>query len=269
MVVVDSGRGIIIVKIQTYEQANIFTYEQIQSLNELELEICNYILKNTEKVLNMSIRELAAKVHVSTATILRFSKKMGCQGYAEFKLKIRMFQLNLEEDLVETDLQLIFNYLKKMQDEEKKQSLQQAVSMIYQAQKVIFIGAGTSGIMAKYGAKYLLSMGKLAQHIDDPYTPIPTMDYSSTVIVAISVSGETPEVMYRLNRLKELQGTIISITNSETSTIARLSDVSLFYHVVKSEINVFDVTTQIPVIYLIETIGKHLYKLINNGKSIQ
>ncbi len=37
----------------------------------------------------MKIRELAEEVHVSTTTILRFCKKVGCEGYSEFRLKLK------------------------------------------------------------------------------------------------------------------------------------------------------------------------------------
>jgi len=65
----------------------MFSYNKIQSLNELELSLYNYIMKNSEKVVYMRIRELAKEAHVSTTTILRFCKKLDCEGFTEFKLK--------------------------------------------------------------------------------------------------------------------------------------------------------------------------------------
>lgn len=37
----------------------IFTYEQISKLNDTELIVYNYIIKNINQVLKMNIRELA------------------------------------------------------------------------------------------------------------------------------------------------------------------------------------------------------------------
>lgn len=53
----------------------MFTYEEIMSLNELEMNVYQYVLKNREKVGYMKIRELAGEAHVSTTTVLRFCKK--------------------------------------------------------------------------------------------------------------------------------------------------------------------------------------------------
>ena len=56
----------------------MFTHEMIKSFNQLEMDVYNYIISNEEKVVYMKVRELAEEVHVSTTTILRFCKKVGC-----------------------------------------------------------------------------------------------------------------------------------------------------------------------------------------------
>ena len=65
----------------------IFTYEQISKLNDTELIVYNYIVKNVGLVLKMNIRELAAQSHVSTATITRFCHKLDCDGFVELAHK--------------------------------------------------------------------------------------------------------------------------------------------------------------------------------------
>lgn len=67
----------------------LFTAQQIASLNELELLVYKYTVEHPTTVPFMRIRELAAEVHVSTTTVLHFFKKMGCDGYAQFKWKLK------------------------------------------------------------------------------------------------------------------------------------------------------------------------------------
>lgn len=59
----------------------MFRVEEIQSLNELELSVYEYVMQHISAVPYMRIRELAAEAHVSTSTVLRFCRKMGCDGY--------------------------------------------------------------------------------------------------------------------------------------------------------------------------------------------
>ena len=66
----------------------MFSEEMICSLNDLELEVYKYVVRNADKVCYMRIREFADAAHVSTSTILRFCKKAGCDGYAEFKIRL-------------------------------------------------------------------------------------------------------------------------------------------------------------------------------------
>ena len=68
-----------------------FAYSQVENLNEAEMCVYNYIVKNLKHILNLSVRELADEVHVSTATVMRFCKKMGYSGFSELKYKIKEF----------------------------------------------------------------------------------------------------------------------------------------------------------------------------------
>lgn len=66
-----------------------FTYTQVSSLNKTEAQVYNYGMMNRNKVMDESIRELAHDTHVSTATVIRFCKKMGCSGFLELKYKLK------------------------------------------------------------------------------------------------------------------------------------------------------------------------------------
>ena len=74
----------------------MFNYEILKSLNDMEMLVYDYLMKNKEKVTYMTVRELADEVHVSTATVMRFCRKAGFDGYSEFKVKFKMF-LNEEK----------------------------------------------------------------------------------------------------------------------------------------------------------------------------
>ncbi len=62
--------------------------QQIKNLNELELLVYQYIIEHPNWCPS-SHRELAAEAHVSTTTVPHFCKKVGCDGYAQFKWKLK------------------------------------------------------------------------------------------------------------------------------------------------------------------------------------
>lgn len=69
----------------------VFLAEEIQNLNELQFAVYNYIMKHREKILYLKIRELGDGAHVSTTTILRFCKKMGCGAMLNLRLSLNSF----------------------------------------------------------------------------------------------------------------------------------------------------------------------------------
>lgn len=150
----------------------MFTAEQVQSLNELEREVYEFVMRNQSRVQYMRIRELAAGAHVSTSTVLRFCNKMGCGGYAEFKLKLREYRSRQEgRTPLPDDVMEIVDFLKKTVTEDFEDRLEELVEIIAHASNIFFVGSGMSGIVAKYGARYFSSIGKFCLYIDEPHYP--------------------------------------------------------------------------------------------------
>jgi len=244
----------------------LFTTKQLKTLNDLELEIYKYVSQNMNEISKLTIRDFAAKLHCSTTTILRFCRKLDCSGYAEFKVKIKAQKINKSStSLSADDENAILQYFQNRNPKLDEQ-IKEIASLIYQASRVLLMGVGTSGIMAKFGARYLSNMGKLVHYVDDPFYPVPDEFYQNFVIIIISTSGETKEMIDKINRFKTLNATTIAITNSANSTIAKMADFSLSYYVPVEKrsdyLATHDVTTQVLVVYLLEKLGKAASKLI-------
>jgi len=250
---------------------DLFTTQHLKSLNDLEMEIYRYVQKNMAKIDKMKIRDLANELYCSTTTILRFCRKLDCNGYTEFKLKLKMMASGEKVDLApQNGEDAVLQYFKNISPKLDLE-IEEAANLVYQANRIILMGMGTSGIMAKFGARYLSNMGKLVHYVDDPFYPVPDEFYKDFMIIIISTSGETREMIDKIHKFKTLNATTIAITNSATSTMAKLSDFSLSYYVPienrSDNISIHDVTTQVPVIYLIERLGKAVSKLIQEEQA--
>lgn len=240
----------------------MFNYEILQSYNDLEMLVYNYVMEHKEQVKYMTIRELSEAVHVSTSTIIRFCKKTGCEGYSEFKVQFKLFLKEEKENrtklMMDSGKDEIMYFLHTATSTEYEESIVEVTRVVQGAGQLIFVGIGTSGILGKYGARYFSNIGKYSQHIEDPYYPI-TKDMESTVVIALSESGETEQTLKLAERFKRHNCKIISITNGSSSTLAKMSDYNLAYFVSKRLIqDEYNITTQIPVLYLLETIARRL-----------
>lgn len=64
--------------------------------SDSEKEIARYILNHGDDVLSMSVKQLAQHTYTSPATIVRLCKKIGLDGYNDFKIK---YSAELQYDL--------------------------------------------------------------------------------------------------------------------------------------------------------------------------
>lgn len=237
----------------------LFTYENIQKLNELEIGVYKFILSNKDKIQYMTIRELATAVHTSTASIVRFCGKLGCLGYSEFREKLKLY---LNQTMIKEpgdDLNEILHYFERTNTSAFETELVKAAKMIRNAQKVIFVGIGSSGTLGKYAARYFSNLGKFSLSLEDPYYPVLTDMTEDTIVIALSVSGETQLLIDLLNRFKSHKCTILSITSDSSTTIAKMSDWNIAYNMSQRVREPFyNVTTQVPVIFLIEALARRI-----------
>ncbi|MFQ7171150.1 MAG: SIS domain-containing protein [Thomasclavelia ramosa] len=95
----------------------------------------------------------------------------------------------------------------------------------------MFLGIGTSGTLGKYGARYFSNVGYYSQSIDDPYYPPPVDGNESSLLIALTESGETREVIDQLKMYQSQNTKIVVITNKPGSTIDQMADLGIYYYV--------------------------------------
>jgi DNA-binding MurR/RpiR family transcriptional regulator len=239
----------------------MFSSDIIASFNELETSLYNYIMQNSDKVAYMRIRELADETHVSTATILRFCRKLNCEGFSEFKVKLKMHFEENEKTVIKNSQHSLVEFFERTLKGDLEEKIKTAAELVDMADNVIFIGIGSSGILAEYGARYFSSLGKFSMYIKDPHFPIHSKLRTNSVIIALSVSGETNFTITHLHQLKQEGSKIISVTNNKLSTVAKISDLNISYYVTEEFIEEANTTTQVPVVYILEAMAREIYQL--------
>ena len=67
-------------------------------LNEIDLYIWQYILHHKRECQKISIHELAHECNVSHTSILRFTKKLGLEGFSELKFYLNTHKPQVSEN---------------------------------------------------------------------------------------------------------------------------------------------------------------------------
>ncbi|KRL88167.1 helix-turn-helix domain, rpiR family protein [Lacticaseibacillus pantheris DSM 15945 = JCM 12539 = NBRC 106106] len=248
----------------------MFPYSKLQSLNDLETVIYNYVNKHSRAVESMTIRELADHAHVSTTTILRFANKMGYDGYAELRFALKQHRRNQQQTESNDSYDItvpLADFFSKVNSTDFGKLIDQAMTLIDAAPMVLFFGIGTGASLSQYGARFWSNAGKLALPVPDPFQPFTggTPFPKGTVVVVLSVSGETAEVIEFVSRVQPEGAKIIAVTNHDRSTLAKMSDLTISYYMPELKHGSLNLTTQIPIVYLIEMIAHRLDDERDNG----
>lgn len=243
----------------------MFDAEKVKNLNELEMVVYRYIMENMAGLEKLTIREFAEAAHVSTSTILRTLSKLGYSGFSEFKYALKEEQRRNERsfDYFYDATVQVDNFLKKVNDEDYQTVLEPAVKMILEKRHIAFSGIGTSGTLGAYGSRYFSNMELNAYSIADPFAPVPPRGLENTLAIILSVSGETEQMIDQTRDFKRYGASVLSITNNENSTIAKMADHNISYYmpeVSSPHIQSLNLTTQVPVIALIEILAHQAYQ---------
>ena len=210
---------------------------------ETEKKIGNFIIHHPKEIVDMTVGELAKECQVSEASVSRFCKKIDMKGFHHLKISIAKEMVSQSEDdelsnhisvddLEQSLKNILANKVAELTQTVSmmnSENLQDILKRINNAQNVLFAAVGNTVPVAMDGAYKLNQIG-----ISAVSTPVweTQLAYSynlspDDVVIAISNSGESPGVINILEAAKQKKATTISITNSEKSTIAKISD----YHI--------------------------------------
>lgn len=235
-----------------------FTYSQVESLNETETYVYNYVIKNTKKVLNESIRELANDTHVSTATVMRFCKKMGCEGFTELKYRLKE---NVEvQKTKEDDVNDQFDdFIEKVKSSDYLDSIHRAAEIIKRSNLILTLGIGTTGDFAKYTSRLLSGMGYCCYGVDGAAYPVQrVIEGHQGVIIAFYESLQKKLLFEEIYRYKNKNYMIIMLTNTNMGSMEHLCDEVI--HISDGSVMLGKIHSGIPMLYAIEKLAYELTK---------
>ena len=214
-------------------------------------EILNeYILKNIEDVIYMSIYELSDKTFTSVSTIVRYCKKLGVAGFKEFKIELTKSLTELQKDREENFLDLshdldtedssftnIAHNVAKITTQTIEETfhffdeatLYQAVNLILNAKNIYAIGVSDPYLRLQHFQIKLLKLGIKVQMISLQPEQFYLANFSEENDLAILVShgGQTAEILNDARLFYKNKTPILSVTSNTEGYLAEVSSVVL------------------------------------------
>ena len=197
-------------------------------LNETETAIVTSIVEHLEKgEKKISIAQIASENYVSTAFIMKMSKRLGFNGYTDLVYNLARSR--------ETETDKGAYGLKSLLDNYSEEKIQQFLGYLkdYADRKLFVVGAGFADVVADYIAQRLSVCGFMVYNRVQFYDYMLFRDSKGSplqdnvepaFIIAISQSGETDQILSNVRRAVQKGFKVISFTKVENSTLAGLSD---------------------------------------------
>lgn len=82
---------------------------------------------------------------------------MNCSGYSEFRIRFKLYLEQEEKLLLTSGASEIMSFFKSIHNDEFEELITRTAEQIAEAERIIFVGAGTSGTLGKYGARFSLT----------------------------------------------------------------------------------------------------------------
>jgi len=213
----------------------------LSSLSPSEKRIGEYIIKNQENIPLMTLSDVAANSGVSDATAVRFFKSLGYNRWLDFKialaLTINSTQVLHKElsdsDNVETIARKVIQgsivALEETAAVLDGEKMKNAVDLLESADKILIIGAGTSGPNAHELFNRLFRLGMNVSVETDAHLQIMqcALLTPKDVVVAISNTGESSNTINTVTIARKRGAPVISITSNRLSELAKHSNVVL------------------------------------------
>ena len=217
----------------------------MSNLTNAESYTWQIIQENYEKIPQLSISELAELAHVSLSTVNRTVRKKGFEGYGEFRYSIR------EKKLPEINgfSKEVLGAIAKNQEELLKtienisaEEIEKAVELIQESEEILIFSRGLSTNVADELMKKLqLFRKRVSLHDDSKYMAYYAQFVNEkSLIIVLSLSGETVEILNALRIAKAQNPKILSLTVNANTNLTNLSDIGLIGYKSSLEVNYFD-----------------------------
>lgn len=239
-------------------------------LTDVDKKIADYINENKEEVSKLSVSELSQKTNASTASIVRFSKKIGYEGFTELKLELAKDVIVEEKEYSYIDKNndvSVKNIVKKIADKNSdiinqtvllnnEEVIEKIVDLIYKSKNIYIFGIGGSAIVSLDMQLKLLRINKKVFTSLDSHTQLTVSSNlsESDLVIAISYSGNTREVIKCIENAKLNGSKCISITKYGVSSISKLSDFNLYVPNVEKTLKEGAISSRIAMLTLIDII---------------
>lgn len=220
--------------------------EKMPTFSKGQKLIARYILTSYDKAAFMTASKLGKTVNVSESTVVRFAAELGFDGYPSMQKSLQEMIRNKltsvqrievsknrlgNQDIMSTVMQSDIEKIRMTVEETDRQSFGEAVKAIVGAKRIFLLGVRSASALADFMCYYFRFMFEDVMLVEtstmsEVYEQVMKVK-EGDVFIGMSFPRYSRRTVKSMRYAKSRGATVIAITDSETSPLTSIADISL------------------------------------------
>ncbi len=252
--------------------------ESYNLLSKNEKQVADYIKENYPFSMNYSIQKLSSYTGISTSCIMRFVKKLGYNGYADFKLGLaRDYSNTLQsgnfldvihetdtlDEMIQKSKQLNQQTFDKAYSILNVNNLEAAIELLHKSHRIFVIGESNSSLIGMDFCWKLININYECISIFDSHIELTQLlcMRPDDVVIIISYSGKTNIANIALKKAIELGVPTIVVTRITSENLTKNCTIPLCVPHLEEEIRLGSIAARYSLMIIMDLLYLGLAKL--------
>lgn len=220
---------------------------KLDSMTQADRQIARFILDHPERMLAMSSATLAEATGRSQSSVVKFSQKLGYDGYQQLKLdvnKAKAQEFHAPAGVIHGTIDASDSYLTILQkligskllsmretsSVNSEETIDSALDALMTARRIQMAGVGASSLVARDFSYKLLKLGRTVLADSDSHIQISNASglNDQDLLIALSHSGRSVETLRIAELAKKRGARVLSVTGLAPNPLLDLADINLF-----------------------------------------
>lgn len=205
------------------------------SLAQNERRLADFLLSQPDRARHLSSQKLAEESGVSQSSVVKFAQKLGYKGFPALKLTlsdslaakdaITVHNLILSDDPLKSVGEKLLaeklSAIKATLNINSEEMLLETLRLLKEARRIVLVGVGTSGLVAKDFSWKLMKIGINAVAEQDMHALLASVQALSVndVLLAISYTGERREINLAAQEAQRVGANVLAFTGFTPNTL--------------------------------------------------
>lgn len=212
------------------------------ALNERRL--ADFLLSQPDRARHLSSQKLAEEAGVSQSSVVKFAQKLGYKGFPALKLA-------LSESLADCDAITVHNHIlsddplkivgeklltekisaiRATLDINSEEKLMETLHLLKNANRILLVGIGASGLVAKDFSWKLMKIGINAVAEQDMHALLASVQAMAPgdVLLAISYTGERREINLAAQEAAAIGADVVAFTGFTPNALQQCASICLY-----------------------------------------